>query len=178
MQDLSRANIEWTQAAVEDDEDSSIRSAKGQSPKDLRVPASVTKGSEPGGIFIHRNIAKYAGRVFSSASLNCAWVYSQVHLCDANALSVVDYAVGHLKVKHVVVVEHSNCGGVAACVKAANTPPPGEPPNTPLLRWLESLTNLARLLDVGSLPPTEAHSLLMAENVKQQVQNLTKMETI
>ncbi|KAF9644965.1 carbonic anhydrase [Thelephora ganbajun] len=167
MEDLLKANAEWARGVVEADPNFFKESAKKQSPKvlwigcsDSRVPASVITGSKPGDIFVHRNIA------------------NQVHLSDDNALSVVDYAVGHLGVKHVVVVGHSNCGGAAACVKAASAPPPDGPPNTPLLRWLEPLTNLARSLSVNLLPSTEAISLLVTENVKQQVQNVIETETI
>ena len=125
------------------------------------------------------------------------WIYSQVHLNDDSVLSVVTYAVAHLKVKHggfapvsrvrmglirypflVVVVGHSQCGGAAACLKAADGPPPPDKPTVPLLRWLTPLTNLVRTLDLGLLGPAEALSLVVKENVKQQVQNLAKTDPI
>ena len=120
-----------------------------------------------------------------------------MHLDDDSVLSVVTYAVGLLKVKHggfalisrvrmglisylspVVVVGHSHCGGAAACLAAAGGPPPEEQPGVPLLRWLAPLTNLVRSLDTASLEPAEALSLVVKENVKQQVQNLTKTDPI
>ncbi|KAF9652085.1 carbonic anhydrase [Thelephora ganbajun] len=140
-QDLLRGNAKWAQAVVKANPDFFKESAKIQSPKvlwigcsDSRVPASVITGSKPGDIFVHRNITKYVRKGFflSSALLNCACVYNQVYLYDDDTLSVVDYAIGHLKVKHVVVVRHSNCSCIAACVKAASAPPPDKPPNTPL----------------------------------------------
>ena len=73
----------------------------------------------------------------------------------------------------VIVVGHSNCGGAAACIA-----PAPDLPDSPLVRWLTPLANLAQSLGVGSLQPDEALSLLVKENVKQQVQNLTKMNTI
>ena len=76
----------------------------------------------------------------------------------------------------VIVVGHSNCGGAAACVKAVSTPP--QETNTPLLRWLTPLANLARELKVDSLKPDEALSLLVKENVRKQVKNLFESETI
>ena len=76
----------------------------------------------------------------------------------------------------VIVVGHSNCGGAAACVKAASAPL--QETNTPLLRWLTPLANLARELKVDSLKPDEALSLLVKENVRQQVKNLFELETI
>ena len=77
----------------------------------------------------------------------------------------------------MLVVGHSNCGGVVACIKAAGGPPP--PPTSPLVRWLTPLADLARSHNIGSLEPSaEAISLLVRESVRQQVQNLTKTETI
>ena len=126
-------------------------------------------------------------------SLTCALACSQVHLNDNSVLSVVNYAVVHLGVKHgsftlvsqvrcrpirhlslVIVVGHTNCGGAKACVEAAILPP--EPPTTPLSHWLAPLTDLARKLDVGSMSPEKRLPLLVRENVRRQVQNLAKTE--
>ena len=78
----------------------------------------------------------------------------------------------------VIVVGHSECGGVAACVKAASGPSSSEAPATPLLRWLTPLIDLARSLNVGSLKSAEAFPLVMRENVKRQVQNVAGTQTI
>lgn len=113
-------------------------------------------------------------------------------------LSVVTFAVDYLKVKHgpftpvfqiggggadqtrspVIVVGHSNCGGAAACVEAACNPPPADLLDTPLYRWLTPLANLARSLGVDKMEPSEALSLVVKENVRQQVKNISEMETI
>src|SRR6187431_1596488 len=63
---------------------------------DSRVPANELVGLLPGELFVHRNVANLL-----------------VH-SDLNALSVIQFAVDALQVKHVIVVGHSNCGGVRA----------------------------------------------------------------
>jgi len=98
-------NTEWVEGKLKDDPDYFNKLAAGQSPEvlwigcsDSRVPANEVTRTQPGEIFVHRNIANVC-----------------VHT-DMNMLSVLDYAVNVLKVKHVIVAGHYGCGGVAAAL--------------------------------------------------------------
>ncbi|KAF9784600.1 carbonic anhydrase [Thelephora terrestris] len=161
IQKMLEHNAKWAHSIVQADPGFFIRSAAVQTPQvlwigcsDSRVPESVITRFMPGDIFVHRNIA------------------NQVHPKDDNVLSVVEYAVGALKVKHVIVVGHTECGGAKHCLAAAEEPP--QVPTDPLHRWLEPLTELAR-----SLPQEERTlPILVKKNVEKQVKTLKSMETI
>ncbi|OBX26343.1 carbonic anhydrase [Gelidibacter algens] len=98
-------NKKWVDSKLESDKDYFINLSKGQTPPllwigcaDSRVPANEIIGANPGEVFVHRNIANMV-----------------VH-SDMNMLSVLDYAVNALKVKHVIVCGHYGCGGVKAAM--------------------------------------------------------------
>src|SRR6476659_4774902 len=98
-------NKAWTTEKVSDDTEYLKRLSGLQTPEflwigcsDSRVPANEITNTQPGEIFVHRNIANMV-----------------VHT-DVNLLSVLDYAVNHLKVKHVIVCGHYGCGGVKAAM--------------------------------------------------------------
>ena len=98
-------NKVWADEMIANDKDYFIKLSKAQTPpllwigcSDSRVPANVITGTLSGEIFVHRNIA------------------NMVVSTDMNMLSVLDYAVNHLKVKHVVVCGHYGCGGVEAAM--------------------------------------------------------------
>ena len=103
---LLENNKTWVREQLDLDPTYFEKLSKGQSPEDLwigcsdsRVPANQITGTEPGEVFVHRNIANMV-----------------VH-SDMNMLSVLSYAVEVLKVKHVIVCGHYGCGGVIAAMK-------------------------------------------------------------
>ncbi len=102
---LLENNKKWVENKLELDKEFFIKLAHGQQPPvlwigcaDSRVPANEVIGAQPGEVFVHRNIANMV-----------------VH-SDMNMLSVLDYAVNALKVKHVIVCGHYGCGGVKAAM--------------------------------------------------------------
>jgi carbonic anhydrase len=102
---LMQGNKEWLESKIRTDKHFFENLAKGQTPEilwigcsDSRVPANEVTGTQAGEIFVHRNIANMV-----------------VH-SDMNMLSVLDYAVNVLKVKHVIVCGHYGCGGVQAAM--------------------------------------------------------------
>lgn len=104
---IFEANRKWVEKMKDQDADFFSHLAEEQSPEylyigcsDSRVHANEIMGLKPGDVFVHRNIA------------------NMVVNADLNVLSVINYAVEHLKVKYVVVCGHYNCGGVKAAMEA------------------------------------------------------------
>lgn len=102
---LKRNNRDWAEGKIEGDPDFFRRLERQQAPEylwigcsDSRVPANEIVGLDPGELFVHRNVANLAPPQ------------------DANYLSVLQFAVDVLKVKHVLVVGHYGCGGIRAAV--------------------------------------------------------------
>ena len=156
-------NKAWASEKVNDDPEYFNRLAHIQTPdflwigcSDSRVPANEITGTQPGEIFVHRNIA------------------NMVVNTDVNLLSVLDYAVNHLKVKHVIVCGHYGCGGV----KAAATQHDFKPV---LNMWLRNIKDVYRLhreeLDLIKDEEKKADRLVEL-NVREQVNNLAKTSII
>jgi carbonic anhydrase len=147
---------------LKDDADFFKKLSKGQSPQvlwigcsDSRVPANEVTGTKAGEVFVHRNIANVC-----------------VH-SDMNMLSVLDYAVNVLKVKHVIVAGHYGCGGVAAAMSNKQF---GLIDN-----WLRHIKDVYRLhsheLD-RITDETQRQNRLVELNVSEQVYNLCKTSII
>ena len=123
---------------------------------DSRVPANEITGTQPGEIFVHRNVANL------------------VINTDVNLLAVLDFAVTHLKVKHVIICGHYGCGGI----KAAATKHDYKPV---LNMWLRNIKDVYRLhqteLDAIA-EPEKREDRLVELNVKEQIYNLAKTTII
>lgn len=122
---------------------------------DSRVPADKITGTQPGEIFVHRNIANMV-----------------VHT-DLNLLSVLEYAVVYLKVKHVIVCGHYGCGGVKAAM--------GKHSLGIINKWLRNIKDVYRAHrnEVDALPSEEERANKLIElNVAEQIMNLAKTSII
>ena len=106
IQQIFRNNRRWLKSKIDLDKDYFSKLSRGQSPKilyigcsDSRVPAEEFMGVHPGQVFVYRNIANLVPNT------------------DLSAMSVINYAVEHLKVSHIVVCGHYQCGGVKAAMQ-------------------------------------------------------------
>ncbi len=155
-------NKAWVYETLMDDPNYFRRLAGSQEPEflwigcsDSRVPANKITGTHPGELFVHRNIANV------------------VMDGDINILSVIDYAVAHLKVKHIIVCGHYGCGGVKAAMSDKSF--------GLLDEWLQNIKRVyeANRPEIDALPNQEERVNRLAEyNVKQQVINISKTATI
>jgi carbonic anhydrase len=159
---IYKNNEKWIQEKLAIDPHYFENLAKGQNPEilyigcsDSRVTAEDLMGANPGEVFIHRNIA------------------NMVISIDLNMMSVLNYAVRHLKVNHVVVCGHYECGGV----KAAMTPADMGILNP----WLRNIRDVYRLhqteLDnINEIP--KRYNKLIELNVQEQCVNLIKTAAV
>lgn len=161
-QEIFENNRRWVAEKVATEKDFFARLSSGQTPdylyigcSDSRVTAEDMMGIKPGEAFVHRNVANLVNSV------------------DLNVMSVVNYGVRHLKVKHVVVCGHYNCGGV----KAAMTPV-----DMGLLNpWLRQIRDVYRThaAELDAIEDTDArYDRLVELNVYEQCMNLVKTAAI
>ncbi|WP_341216306.1 carbonic anhydrase [uncultured Wocania sp.] len=135
---------------------------KGQNPEllyigcsDSRVTAEELMGAEPGEVFVHRNIA------------------NMVISIDLNVMSVLNYAVDHLKVKHIVVCGHYACGGVKAAMQSADL--------GILNPWLRNIRDVYRIhkAELNTIEDEDKkYDRLVELNVKEQCVNLIKTAAV
>ncbi|MCA9570974.1 MAG: carbonic anhydrase [Myxococcales bacterium] len=166
MQDYRRlllANRIWAREKLDLDEHYFEGLAKGQSPdflwigcSDSRVPPDEVTGTGPGEIFAHRNIANV------------------VSYSDVNFLSVLEYAVDALKVKHIIVCGHYGCGGVKAAMGHSR-------PGSFLYKWLYKIKSVYKdhksELDLYT-DEKRRWDRLVELNVMEQVQNLARTSIV
>jgi carbonic anhydrase len=160
---LLEANKKWAQGKFASDPHFFERLSGIQTPQflwigcsDSRVPANEITGTQPGEIFVHRNVANL------------------VINTDVNLLAVLDYAVTILKVKHVIVCGHYCCGGINAAMTKEDF-------KQVLNMWLRNIKDVYRFHreELDSIEEQDARSDRLVElNVQEQIQNLAKTSII
>lgn len=151
-------NKNWVIKQLNSDENYFQKLEKGQSPEflyigcsDSRVSAEELMGLQPGEVFVHRNIA------------------NMVPNTDLNSMSVVNYAVMHLKVNHIVVCGHYGCGGIHAAMQQSDL--------GILNPWLRNIRDVYRLhrKELDSITDEgEKYKRLVELNVQEQCINVIK----
>ena len=155
LEDLKDNNRNWSRRKTEVDPDFFKRLENQQSPEylwigcaDSRVPANEIVGLDPGELFVHRNVANLAPPQ------------------DANYLSVLQFAIDVIKVKHVMVVGHYGCGGVRAAVDGVR--------RGLVDHWLHPIREVyaENRLELEAMEERERWDRLCELNVIRQVQNV------
>ena len=155
-------NKRWVEERLAGDKDFFKKLSKDQNPdflfigcSDSRVPANEIMGLEPGDVFVHRNVANV------------------VENTDLNAQSVIEYAVRHLRVKHIVVCGHYGCGGVKAAM---------QPKDLGVLNgWLRNIRDVYRLHkdELNAITDDNArYNRLVELNVREQCVNVLKTAVV
>lgn len=156
LQHLFDKNIAWADEMKKNNPEFFSSLAKKQQPEylwigcsDSRVPANQILDLSPGEIFVHRNIAN----VVTHTDLNC--------------LSVIQFAVEVLKVKHIIVCGHYGCGGIRAAMGSEN--------NGLVDHWLRHIKDVARFNEkkLENLSDDDKHDRLCELNVQEQVINVS-----
>ena len=161
-EELFENNKRWIQSKTGTDADFFRELASDQNPdylyigcSDSRVTAEEIMGLGPGEAFIHRNIANLVNNV------------------DLNVMSVINYAINNLEVKHIIVCGHYNCGGVKAAM---------QPKDMGILNpWLRSIRDIYRLHKTELNAITDEHKRydrLVELNVVEQCVNVIKTASL
>ncbi|MBD1259293.1 carbonate dehydratase [Maribacter polysiphoniae] len=159
---LIENNKEWVLSKLDSDPEFFKKLEKGQQPplfwigcSDSRVPANEIIGGKPGEVFVHRNIANMV-----------------VH-SDMNMLSVLDYAVNVLKIKHIIVCGHYGCGGVKAAL--------GNKSYGLADNWIRHIRDVYRhhQVSLGTIKDkSELFDRFVEYNTMEQVYNLAKTSIV
>lgn len=161
IEGLLENNRRWAAQVQRDDPAFFSRLSQQQNPdylwigcSDSRVPANQIISLPPGEVFVHRNVANL------------------VHQNDLNVLSVLQYAIEMLGVRHIMVVGHYGCGGVKAAVAGGD--------NGMVDIWLHSVRELysQHRQSLTSLPLNEQVDRMCELNVEAQVRNLSRTKII
>ena len=155
-------NKKWVEKKLGEDADFFKNLAKDQNPEylyigcsDSRVTTEELMGLKPGEVFVHRNIANL------------------VNTLDLNAISAIQYAVEHLKVKHIIVCGHYDCGGIKAAMS---------PEDLGLLNpWLRNIRDIYRLhrIELDAIADEkERNNRLVELNVQEQCINVIKLACV
>ena len=154
-------NRAWAERMCEEDPDYFKRLSNQQNPdylwigcSDSRVPANQITGLMPGEVFVHRNVAN----VVLQTDLNC--------------MSVVEFAIKQIKVRHVIICGHYGCAGVAAALEGST--------EGIVDHWLSGIRSLSSQhgAELESLAPEAAQSRLCELNVIDQVKSLCRTGAI
>jgi len=161
--DLLRNNKSWAAEKLNTDPEYFEELSKPQKPKflfigcsDSRIPLDTITGSEPGEIFVHRNIA------------------NQVNFTDLNLLSIIEYATEILNIEQIIVLGHYKCGGVKAAVEGLDTEDIVE-------NWVSQISDLYHFhrRELEALPDkAEIYDRLTEMNVIAQIKNLLRTPII
>ena len=155
-------NKKWVEKKLGEDADFFKNLSKEQNPEylyigcsDSRVTTEELMGLKPGEVFVHRNIANL------------------VNTLDLNAISTIQYAVEHLKVKHIIVCGHYDCGGIKAAMS---------PEDLGLLNpWLRNIRDIYRLhrIELDAIADEkERNNRLVELNVQEQCINVIKLACV
>ena len=165
MDDIKKMFLEnraWSHEKKMQNENYYIEMAKDQSPKflwigcaDSRVPPDVVTGTSPGEMFVQRNVANLV-----------------IHT-DLNLMSVVEYAINVLKVKHIIVCGHYGCGGVKAAMSRQSL--------GIINKWLRNIKDVYRYHQEeveACVSEDDKVNKLIELNVREQVYNLAKTSIV
>jgi carbonic anhydrase len=161
-QRVLEGNRQWADRRRTEDPEFFARLSRDQRPdflyigcSDSRVPANEILGLEPGDVFVQRNVANLVNNV------------------DLNVMAVIDYAVAHLEVKHVIVCGHYGCGGVRAAMQSKDL--------GILNPWLRNIRDVYRFhkAELDAIADEERRYARLVElNVQEQATNIIKTAVV